>query len=370
MLGPSSQIPRGELTARLPNVEPVVATPDALQAIAARTTARLDALFEIERGRWTAVHADLDEAIGALQHMVTTAGKRLRPAFCYWAHVGAGGDPDDPRILDLSAGLELLHAFALAHDDVMDAAATRRGEPTIHVAFADRHRSAGWRGSSERFGEAAAILLGDLGHVLADTLVTELDPATRQLWNELRIEVNIGQYLDVLGAAQRNTDLDLAMTIVRYKSARYSVERPLQLGASVAGRPDTGEALARFGAPLGEAFQLRDDVLGVFGDASVTGKPVGDDLREGKPTPLLAMAHARASDVQCRVLGLVGRPLDDDQVAEIQQVIVDTGARRTVEERIDTALADALVALNDVDLIGEARAALTALAHFVIARSH
>ncbi len=348
----------------------MAATPDALQAIAARTTARLDELFEIERSRWAAVHPELDDAIGALQHMVTTSGKRLRPAFCHWAHVGAGGDPDDPRILDLSAGLELLHAFALAHDDVMDAAATRRGEPTIHVAFGERHRTAAWRGSSERFGEAAAILLGDLGHVLADTLVVDLDPATRALWNELRIEVNVGQYLDVLGAAQRNTDLDLAMTIVRYKSARYSVERPLQLGASVAARPDIGDALARFGAPLGEAFQLRDDILGVFGDTTLTGKPVGDDLREGKPTPLLATAHARGTEAQRSVLSLVGQPLDDTEVAEIQHVIVDTGARRTIEERIDTALADALTALDQVELVGDAGAALTALAHFVITRSH
>lgn len=345
-------------------------TPAALAEPAARTTRRLEHVLGAERARWRAVHPDLDEAVAAFEALVLGSGKRLRPAFCSWAHVGAGGSAADPLLVDVCAALELLHAFALAHDDVMDGADTRRGQPTIHVRFGERHATAGWRGDPARFGDAAAILLGDLGHVLADVLVAHVDLATRALWNELRLEVNVGQYLDVLGAAQRSTDLDLARAIVRYKSGRYSVERPLQLGASLAGRPDLVDGLVAFGAPLGEAFQLRDDVLGVFGDAAVTGKPVGDDLREGKATLLVALAHQRADPVQRAVLDRIGAPLDRDEVEQIQSVLVDTGALADLEARIDTLTDQALVALDDLTLAGDAGHALAELARFASQRSH
>ena len=242
--------------------------------------------------------------IDEIRRLVASGGKRLRPAFCHWAFVGAGGDPDDRAVVDAGAALELLHAFALVHDDVMDGSASRRGAPTTHAASPTRTPRRRWRGEARRFGEGVAILVGDLAFVLRrPAAASACAAAVWALWNELRIELNIGQYLDLLGAAQRERRLDKAERIARYKpaSTRSSgrctsaprwprLERPAELLP----------ALTAYGLPLGEAFQLRDDVLGAFGDAAVTGKPVGDDLREGKPTPLLARAVAAADAAQRR----------------------------------------------------------------------
>src|SRR5690606_7900547 len=216
---------------------------------------------EIER--WRAVDPALAEPLRALERLVAAGGKRLRPAFCHWAFVGAGGDADDPRIVDAGAAFEMLHAFALLHDDVMDGSDTRRGVRTAHIAFADAHRSAGWQGEPRRFGEGAAILVGDLAHAYADGLLGDVPADVRAVWNDLRLELNMGQYLDLLGTARADRDRALARRIARYKSGKYTVERPLHLGAALAGRlGDLREPLSAYGEPLGEVFQLRDDMLG------------------------------------------------------------------------------------------------------------
>jgi geranylgeranyl diphosphate synthase type I len=346
--------------------------PASLATIAARVDARLDELLKAERARWVAIDPDLAGPIDEIRLMVESGGKRLRPAFCYWAFVGTGGDGADPGVVDAGAALELMHASALFHDDVMDDAASRRGAPTTHARFAERHERAGWTGEGRRFGDGVAILVGDLALVLADDLMVGAPEAAWRLWNELRLELNVGQFLDVLGSAQRDRRLEKAQRIARYKSAKYTIERPLHLGALLAGPRRDDElfhALSAFGLPLGDAFQMRDDVMGAFGDPVVAGKPVGDDLRQGKPTWLLATAAARATDEQRAVLARVGAAdLDAAGVAAIQHVLVGTGALDAAEGRIDELAEEARAALAGCPLTDEARRELAALADYVVAR--
>nr|WP_283251222.1 polyprenyl synthetase family protein [Rhabdothermincola salaria] len=341
-----------------------------MRSVAGPVEDRLRSVLDAETLRWAEVDPDLAAPLEALTRFVLDGGKRLRPAFCHWAYVGAGGDGGDALVVDTGAAFELLHAFALVHDDVMDGSDTRRGERTVHLEFGDRHAREGWRGESRRFGEGVAILVGDLAEVYADRLLRPAPPEARAVWHELKVELNVGQYLDVLGTARPGTDLATAHRIARYKSGKYTIERPLHVGAALAGRhDDLAPALSAYGAPLGEAFQLRDDLLGVFGDQARTGKPVGDDLREGKPTPLLATAIDRARGADAELLRRVGAPdLADDEVTALQQVLVATGAREHMESTIATLTAEALDALGRAPLQPDAVEALTDLAHYVGAR--
>lgn len=347
--------------------------PPSLASIATRVDARLGDLLHDERQRWASFDADLNGPFDEIERMVRSGGKRLRPAFCYWGFVGAAGDGDDDRVVDAGAAFELMHAFALFHDDVMDDSAHRRGAPTTHTTYADRHVRSGWSGEPRRFGEGVAILAGDLAFVLSDQLLLGASRSVWSMWNELRVELNVGQFLDILGSVQRDRHLDKAERIARYKSGKYTIERPLHLGALLADDAPPANFLAglsAYGLPLGDAFQMRDDVIGAFGDTTLTGKPVGDDLREGKPTPLLARAVARAHGAQRAVLERVGRSrMGDDDVAAVQQVIVDTGALAELEATIDALAGAAVSALDRIDLAGGARAELAELADFVVARS-
>jgi geranylgeranyl diphosphate synthase type I len=347
----------------------VPAAPPSLLEVADRVEGRLRELVEAEQARWAGLDPDLVAPLAALGALLTSGGKRLRPAFCHWGFVGAGGEPDDPRSIDAGAAFELLHAFALFHDDVMDGSATRRGARTTHLSFADRHHEDGWIGEARRFGEGVAILVGDLAFVYADQLLHGASVEAWNIWSELRIELNVGQYLDILGTARGERSQVTAMRIARYKSGKYTVERPLHLGAVLAAPERTGEllpSLSAYGLPLGDAFQLRDDILGAFGEQTRTGKPVGDDLREGKPTPLMAIATSRATDAQAEVLSLVGRAeLQPAEVEAIQAVLVDTGALAEVESQIDELAEDALTALDGADITDDARKALEELAHYV-----
>jgi geranylgeranyl diphosphate synthase type I len=345
---------------------PPAAVPASLTEVAAPVHRRLRQVLAAETARWTTVDPDLTVPFEVLSRFVLEGGKRLRPAFCHWAFVGAGGAPDDPLVIDAGAAFELLHAFALMHDDVMDGSSTRRGERTVHVTFDDLHRENGWRSESRRFGEGVAILIGDLAEVYADRLMAAAPPAAFAVWNELKIELNIGQYLDIIGAAGGDVDLETARRIARYKSGKYTIERPLHVGAALAGRlDDLAEPLSRYGAPLGDAFQLRDDILGTFGDSARTGKPVGDDLREGKPTPLLAIARARATAAQHEILSRVGSlDLDSAEIIEMQ-AFEDTGARESVERTIAELTEQAIDALATAPLEGRALDALRDLAVYV-----
>lgn len=348
-------------TRRSPSVPP------SLTAVGARVEARVLAVLDQEIARWGDVDADLASPLEALRELVLAGGKRLRPAFCHWAYVGSGGDPDDTAIAEAEAALELLHTFALVHDDVMDGSDRRRGLPSIHERFIERHHTAGWQGEARRFGEGAAILVGDFAFVYADQFATALTGAARQIYDEMRLELCVGQYLDLVGTSRRSSDRAEASRIARYKSGKYTVERPLHLGAALAGRWDAlGDPLSAAGLPLGEAFQLRDDILGVFGDASVTGKPVGDDLREGKLTPLIAVAAERVDGAGAASLAKLGaRDLDDGEIAQLQQLLVDCGALAEIEAEIERLVDEALAALAAAPLNPEARHALEELTIFV-----
>lgn len=340
--------------------------PSSLLEVAARVEHRIGALLDAEQARWSEVDPQLAEPIASLKEMLLSGGKRLRPAFCHWAYVGAGGT-DDSLLVDVGAALELLHGFALVHDDVMDGSDRRRGLRTAHRVFEDRHIAEGWRAEPRRFGEGVAILIGDLAFVYADTLLTPIPTAARKVWDELRVELNIGQYLDLLGTAQGDADLVTARRISTYKSGKYTVERPLHLGAALAGRlDDLAAPLTAYGIPLGEAFQLRDDLLGAFGDADLLGKPVGDDLREGKPTPLLATARERASGPAAATLQRVGDPeLGPEGVAAVQEVLVATGAAEEIERRIAGLAEQAVAAALALPVTEEARRELAELATYV-----
>ena len=348
---------------------PAAAPPPSLAVIAAGVEARLRTVLDAETARWAAFDEDLLAPVQHIGRLVLGGGKRLRPSFCHWGFVGAGGHPDDHRVVDAGAALELMHAFALFHDDVMDDAVSRRGTPTTHTVFAGSHAAAGWAGESRRFGEGVAILVGDLAFVMADELLVEAPRDAWLIWNELRTELNIGQLLDILGSVRRDRRLDKAERICRYKSGKYTVERPLHLGAVLAAPERAGEllpALSAYGLPLGDAFQMRDDVMGVFGDEAVTGKPVGGDLREGKPTPLLARAVAAATPAQRSILNRVGvADLDDEDIADLQQVIVETGALAALEAQIAELTGEAVAAIERAPITPPSRSELVALAHYV-----
>lgn len=304
-------------------------------------------------------------------------GKRLRPAFCYWGWRGAGGG-DCPQILAAAAALELLHASALVHDDVMDGSDTRRGQPSLHRRFAARHAEQGWRGSAESFGVGAAILMGDLLLSWTEAMfrASGLSSASLQqglpVLDLMRTEVITGQYLDLLGQAAGNGSVESALRVVKYKTAKYTIERPLHLGAALAGIPGgpVPAAYSAYGLPLGVAFQLRDDILGVFGDPAQTGKPAGDDVREGKRTVLLAIARTRASAAQARIIERhLGDPLlDETGAAEVRAVITDTGALAECEAMIGQHVDRALSALAGAPVADEAKAALAGLAVAATAR--
>ena len=345
-----------------------VKPPAELATIAARVEARLSEILSAERRQWAALDPSLDEPLGDLADMILGGGKRIRPAYCHWGWLVGGGDPSGDGALAGGCALEILHAFALAHDDVMDGSDTRRGAPTVWRKFVQRHRAREWRGEDRRFGEAAAVLVGDMAMVLADRTLGWVSPETRAVWDGLRTELNMGQYLDVVGGARGSATADEARKIIEHKTARYTVVRPLQLGAALAGRPELAEPLAGHGLPVGLVFQLRDDVLGAFGDPAATGKPVGDDLREGKPTLLLALAGSAASPSQREVLDRVGSEMDDETVAEVQQVIVDTGALASLESEIAGLLDEALTALEALPDVPAAQEALAATARFVALR--
>lgn len=325
----------------------------------------------------SAVDPALVPVAEAVEGFILGGGKRLRPAFAYWGYRGAGG-PDRDAVVAAVAALELVQASALIHDDVMDGSDLRRGEPAVHRRFTATHRAEGWRGDPGRFGTAAAILLGDLCLIWSDELLgtagAELGALerARAVFHRMRTEVTAGQYLDMHTQATGDTTMERASKVARFKSAKYTVEHPLLLGAALAGAgTDVTAAYSGYGLPLGEAFQLRDDVLGVFGDPEHTGKPAGDDLREGKRTYLVAAALTAAGPAAREVLtaGLGDPDLDAAGVARIREVIASTGALDDTEHRITGLVETALQRLGTVPLQPEAAAVFTELASAATSRT-
>lgn len=313
---------------------------------------------------------DLSAVLETIRQFVLSGGKRIRPVMCYWGWRGAGG-PDCEEIITAAASLELFHAFGLIHDDIIDGSDTRRGHLTVHRAFASTHAQSHWRGDADAFGTATAIVVGDLCLFWSNTmfhacgLLPQVVLAGDSVLDAMRAETFFGEFLEIMDQVRGAYSATRAATISRYKTGKYTVEYPLKFGAMLAGAgPELLTAYSQFGTPLGEAFQLRDDVLGVFGDPTVTGKSNLDDLYEGKPTMLIAFAHERASAGQAELIkALHGNPaLDEHGAGELRRVIVDTGALASVEELITRRTEQACTVLAATPVADQTRNVLTALA--------
>jgi geranylgeranyl diphosphate synthase, type I len=340
-----------------------------LAASAARVDAALEQRLAVSLPRLVALH----DALGPLaDHLATflAGGKRVRPTLLLLGF-RAGGGGDDEVVLGPALALELLHTCALLHDDVIDRATTRRGRPTVHHALAEAHRHAGWAGDALAYGEAAAVLLGDLAFVQADELFLEAEVQSEALlagfrrFTVLREEVMAGQYLDLHAATARLTDRDLALTVATLKSGRYSVARPLEIGALLAGADaELVDGLGRVGDPLGRAFQVRDDLLGVFGEEAATGKSIASDLAEGKRTLLIAEAAERLDpDDRARLEAGLGDPdLPGHEAAALRDLLDACGARAAAEAYVTAAVDEALAALEGLHLDDEVAADLRSVA--------
>jgi geranylgeranyl diphosphate synthase type I len=309
------------------------------------------------RTQLTDISQELAPGADELAEFVLQGGKRIRPTFAYWGFRGAGGPSEHHRAAVAAvASLELIQACALIHDDVMDSSDTRRGRPAVHRRFAVAHAANSWRGSAESHGEAVAILLGDFALIWADQMLRHSGfgagrlAAAWPVFETMRTELVAGQYLDLVTQAYGDHDVARSRRVAVYKAAKYTIEHPLLLGNALAlGGAATAAAYTAFGIPLGEAFQLRDDVLGVFGDPAATGKPAGDDLREGKRTVLIALAMQRANPAQAEKLrrGVGNVELDDAGVAELREILTETKALAALETMIADLTDEARHALAD-----------------------
>ena len=357
--------------------------PDQAREISAGFSERIEELLTAFLSEQHEVVSGIAPAAGELVTAIsdlTRGGKRLRPLFAFWGFVGAGGNPESENIVRAGAALELFQAAALIHDDLIDRSDTRRGQPSMHRRFEYLHRSSGWHRDAPRFGEAASILAGDLCLSLSEQLFATIDPSVpraRAIFDRMRAQVMAGQYLDVLeesaGPAYGPADaVKRARTIVRFKSAKYSTENPTLLGGALAGAGDELlEQYSRFALPLGEAFQLRDDVLGVFGDPAVTGKPAGDDLREGKRTEIIAHALTLASaEDQEFIQGRLGaEDLSDQEVSRMRDLLESCGALAATEESIARLSEQGFAALEELEVSPTARHALRTLGLAAIRRT-
>lgn len=358
----------------------------------------IDGFLDAREPLLDSIGMDLAPFIGFSRELLR-GGKRFRALFCYWGWQSVTGHttsfdvmPDRETASDLDAivraasALELFHAAALVHDDIMDNSDTRRGMPSAHKRFETLHGDGRWTGSGRGFGQSAALLLGDLLLSWSDELFDsglqalsspEARVAARREFNLMRTEVTVGQYLDILEERSwKNYPepelLTRAHRVIVYKSAKYSIEAPLTIGAALAGgSPEQITALREFGLPLGIAYQLRDDLLGVFGDPETTGKPSGDDLREGKRTVLIALARTTLPANSTSLLDeLLGDPeLSPQQVSMLQASIRDSGAVEQVESIIDRNVALAIAAIEDAPLSSASKQQLVQLADTVIKRS-
>ncbi|MFD0319224.1 polyprenyl synthetase family protein [Streptomyces flavalbus] len=293
-----------------------------------RVEHRLRSFLTAEHTRFAEVDERAATVLTTLSDLVTSGGKRIRPAFCLTGYLAAGGDLEDPGIVSAAAGLEMLHVSALIHDDVVDNSTQRRGKPTMHTAFAQHHTRHTWRGEARRYGEGMAILIGDLALVYSDQLMAHAPTGLLPEWHHLRSEVQVGQCLDVTAAAEFAVDPRLSRLIALIKSGRYTIHRPLVMGAAGAGRPDLAAAFAEYGEAVGEAFQLRDDLLDAFGDSAQTGKPAGLDFSQYKMTLLLGWAMQR--DEHIRTLMTEPGHTPD----EVRRRLLDTGVPDDVERHI------------------------------------
>ncbi|WP_394941075.1 polyprenyl synthetase family protein [Psychromicrobium sp. YIM B11713] len=347
--------------------------------------AELQDFLALKRAELGEISADTPALIDTIADLAS-GGKRMRALLCYWGWRGAGGDPSpNTPITTAGASLELFQAAALIHDDIIDRSDIRRGAPSVHRQFSQLHQRQRWALDPERFGHAAAILAGDLCLSFSEEVfagmsslvTTSAANRARRTFNTMRAEVMAGQYLDILeevagpsrgpaGAVER------AQSIIRYKSAKYSTEHPLVLGGALAGgSEELLNGYSAFALPLGEAFQLRDDMLGVFGDPQSTGKPAGDDLREGKRTVLigytLRLAEAEDAEFVDQRLGIPD--LSETDIAQIRRIMTGCGAVSATEDLIERYSSQAFTALEALQIDDFTSLALHTMAQAAVQRS-
>lgn len=349
---------------------------ECIQDVDALLSTELASLEERWRELGGGVEPDiLGEDLPAwLARLLIGRGKRIRVSMAYWGYRAAGGFPGGygyHTLVRIGAALEALHLFGLVHDDVMDESTSRRGRPAAHIEAASWHGAAAARGDAHRFGENLAVLLGDLAHTVADRLVDALPADLRRLWYDLCTELLAGQRADLTGAAAGRRDMEHARHVARLKSGRYTIERPLQLGAAAAGgNRAVHESLARCGAHIATAFALRDDYLGVWGDPSVTGKPADDDLAEGKATVILALAGKHLSGDAALALDRLGtRFLHKGDVAAVREALTACGVPETMEKLIAAEVDAAFECLDDSELAPAGIAGLKAATRAVAWRN-
>ncbi|ORV97927.1 polyprenyl synthetase [Mycobacterium kyorinense] len=319
--------------------------------------------------------AGLDGAGDVLVEFVS-GGKCLRSTFMYLGWL-CGAEPSDAALC-AAASLELLHAFALLQDDVMDDSDSRRGRPAVHIQLARLHRERRLSGSSRRFGESAAVLIGDLCLIWAEQMLRESGLKPRHLqqawprYDAMRVELALGQFADLAADIRDLPTLEAVLEVARRKSGNYTVRRPLEIGAAMAGCSDrTLSQLGRYGAAVGEAFQLRDDILGIFGAPAVTGKPSGADLLECKATSVIVTAHQMADSPTRRELQdlMNGDDLDDAALDRCRALIAATGAVQRIEDMIGERLVLARNALADMAIDESVSAALVKMADYCTQRA-
>lgn len=326
---------------------------------------------------WLAENPAVGELTSRLSEFVGRGGKRLRPALVFFAFRGVGGR-DEVAALDLGMATEMLHTYLLIHDDIMDRAEVRRGQPTAHLLFGQDHLARGWRGDSARHGEAVAILLGDLAHSYALDLFLAANAALGnetlpRIFMEMSQEVVCGQYLEMTAPFRPEWTTDDLLSVLRLKSGRYSVERPIELGATAGGASvATLESLNVYGESLGEAFQLKDDLLGIFGASDAVGKSVDSDIAEGKITVLvrqtLDSCGPQEKDLVLEALG--NADASSQTLAKVREIVETSGARAHVETMIERRLEKASLALSTLDLESDAAEFFEQLIHFSRDRDH
>lgn len=371
---------KGIATAQVHEVVPLHADvvprlTDSLRAVEQRIEESLIGLDTL----WHSVGADADPVLALdlpawLQSLMQVGGKRLRPTLCHWGFVASGGTTAHhgfPLMATAGAALELLHEFALIHDDVMDESDLRRGQPSAHRQATMWHSAVGGLGSGHVFGRNLAILLGDLTLVQAHRLTEQWPPVLRDKWHELCVELVLGQRGDLTGAAAGRRDRVHAEQVAHLKSGAYSVTRPLELGALAAEAPaSVREILADYGFHVGAAFTLRDDILGIWGDPAVTGKPAGDDLVAAKPTVVLSMAAQRLTGAASAALHRIGTTEAQPQdVALLQSAMTAAGIRDEAEAMIRAHTDQAVGVLDDPTIVPEGAAGLRKVAQTVAWRS-
>lgn len=344
----------------------------------------LPEFFAAERERVSQISQDAPQLVDSIQRL-TSGGKRLRARLSYWGWRAAGGETLAPAMVRAAASLELFQSAALIHDDILDRSDTRRGQPSVHRDFERVHTQQGWRDDAAHFGISAAVLTGDMSLSFAEQLFAQAstllprdyERAGRAIFDTMRTEVMVGQYLDVHAEVAPTPEdpeeqLTRAMAVLRYKSAKYSVEHPVRIGAALAGADEDFLAhCSAFALPVGEAFQLRDDVLGVFGNPETTGKPAGDDIREGKRTALVALCAkgGSAEDIEWLDSTLGRSDLTEDEIQRARTLMEISGALGHTEDLIGELVATADHQLATLPTNEVARAGLRALADAAVRRS-